>query len=122
MSLYGDMKAIQSQDEAVWRALGDPTRRALLDRLALQPRTTGDLVAAFPQLCRTAVMKHLDVLAQARLILVKRQGRTRWNHLNPVPIEKVLGRWLDGHRQARSQSLLRLKQIAETPEPKGTSK
>ena len=74
-------------DDRIWRALADPVRRTLLDALAIAPRTTGELVEAESQLCRTAVMKHLDVLVAAGLVVVRREGRRRWNYLNPVPID-----------------------------------
>ncbi|MBX3470090.1 MAG: winged helix-turn-helix transcriptional regulator [Planctomycetes bacterium] len=95
-------------DDAVWRALGDATRRALLDHLADGPRTTGELVARFPGLCRTAVMKHLDVLVAAGLVLVRRRGRERWNFIHAVPIQRVCERWIHRHVGATASALLRL--------------
>lgn len=80
-------------DAEVWRALADPTRRALLDQLRPGPRTTGALAAGFP-VTRFAVMKHLDVLVEAGLVLVERRGRERLNYLNPVPIRRVYQRWM----------------------------
>src|SRR2546426_761327 len=65
----------------VWKALADPTRRAILDALRKGPRTTGDLCGRF-DVTRFAVMKHLAVLEDAGLVLARRQGRERWNHLN----------------------------------------
>ena len=59
MSPYSDMLATKS-DDTIWRALADPVRREILDLLAVEPRTTGELVAHFNSLCRTGVMKHLD--------------------------------------------------------------
>ena len=52
-------------------------------------------------------MKHLAVLVSANLVLVQKSGRTRWNHLNPVPIEKVCQRWVDGHVKRLSKSMTR---------------
>lgn len=60
-------------------------------------------------------MKHLDVLVRARLVMVKREGRVRWNHFNPVPIDRICGRWLDAHRRRRSAALNRLKRVVEAP-------
>lgn len=74
--------------EPVWRALADPTRRALLDALRAGPRTTGALAAAFPT-TRFAVMKHLGVLVDAALVNVERRGRERLNHLDPVPLQQA---------------------------------
>jgi DNA-binding transcriptional ArsR family regulator len=110
MSLFGDMS---EHTDLVWRALADPTRRAILDDLARGPRTTGDLATRFLPLCRTNVMKHLDVLVEARLVLVRREGRTRWNHLNPVPIQRVCERWVSRHVRHMASSLSRLKDHVE---------
>ncbi|HEU4898462.1 MAG TPA: metalloregulator ArsR/SmtB family transcription factor, partial [Actinomycetota bacterium] len=73
----------------VWRALADPTRRAILDLLADRARTTGELSEAFPEVSRFAVMKHLGVLETAGLVVVRRRGRERWNHLNGVPLREA---------------------------------
>src|SRR2546421_10072255 len=77
----------------LWRALADPTRRGLLDLLRDGPRTTGQLASAFPT-SRFAVMKHLRILLGAGLLLVRRQGRERWNHLNAVPLQRLHDRWV----------------------------
>lgn len=99
--------------DPVWKALADPTRRGILDELAKRPRTTGELVELFPHLCRTAVMKHLDVLEQASLLLVRREGRMRWNHLNPMPIQRIHDRWVAKHIRATAAALSRLKDHVE---------
>lgn len=100
-------------EDDVWKALADPTRRQLLDRLREGPFTTGALCEAVPHLCRTAVMKHLDVLEGAGLLLVRREGRRRWNYLNPVPIQRICERWLTAATSRRSASLLELGRQAE---------
>lgn len=117
MSPMSDM-SLGMDDDAVWRALADPTRRKVLDTLEQGPRTTGELCAVFPDLCRTAVMKHLDVLEQANLLLVRREGRHRWNYLNPVPIQRICERWLTAHTSRRSASFLSLGRAAGTTPPK----
>ena len=71
------MKSPMDDDERVWRALTDPVRRKMLDELVAGPRTTSSLVGFFEHLCRTGVMKHLDVLERAGLVVVKREGRVR---------------------------------------------
>ena len=122
MSPYSDMLATKS-DDTIWRALADPVRREILDLLAVEPRTTGELVAHFDSLCRTGVMKHLDVLVLANLVIVEKNGRTRWNHLNPVPIEQVCQRWVNNHVKRLARSLTRLKSIIEEdPVPTKTPK
>lgn len=110
MSLFSDMKAVTDR---IWKALADPTRRALLDALGQGPRTTGALVAGHPALCRTAVMKHLDQLTAAGLVVVRREGRERWNYLNPVPIQRVCERWIKPHLRHMTGAMSRIKDRAE---------
>lgn len=81
---------------AVWRALSNPLRRELLDRLVLGPLSTGELAATQPELSRFAVMQHLGVLESAGLVLVRRDGRRRLNYLNAVPVQQVCERWVRG--------------------------
>jgi DNA-binding transcriptional ArsR family regulator len=76
--------------DRVFKALGDRSRRKMLDLLAERPRTTGELAAAFPRLSRFAVMKHLSVLSSAGLLVVTRDGRKRWNAINAAPLREVL--------------------------------
>lgn len=112
MSLVGDMKDDDETDQ-VWKALADRTRRGILDVLAQRPHTTGELVDKFDHLCRTAVMKHLDVLEEANLMVVRRDGRIRWNNLNPVPIQRICDRWVSRHVRGTASALLRLKDHVE---------
>ena len=86
----------ETTENAVWRALANPLRRALLDRLVEGPLTTGQLAASVPSLSRFAVMQHLEVLTGAGLVLVRREGRTRLNYLNAVPVQEVCERWVSG--------------------------
>ncbi|MBV8809860.1 MAG: metalloregulator ArsR/SmtB family transcription factor [Acidobacteriaceae bacterium] len=99
-------------DMLVWSALGDPTRRRLLDLLRSGPRTTGALCARFA-MSRTAVMKHLDVLEEARLITVRRQGRKRWNYINAAPLRSIYERWLTPFQQLWASSLSKFGTIVE---------
>lgn len=78
----------------VWRALANPVRRQLVDMLSAGPRTTGQLAGAVPELSRFAVMQHLGVLVDAGLVLVRRRGRERFNHLNPVPLRRWYEHWV----------------------------
>lgn len=66
---------------------------------------TGELCAAFPALDRCTVMQHLKVLEEADLVIVRRRGRERWNHLNPLPIKHIHDRWI-GPYAARAVDLL----------------
>jgi len=87
------------ESDAIWKALADSNRRTILDRLKDGPRTTGDLCRSF-RTSRFAVMKHLDVLADAGLVVIERRGRDRWNHLDPGPL-RVIERWLDPYEGLR---------------------
>src|SRR6266700_8193001 len=97
---------------SIWRALADPSRRAMLDLLRERPRTTGEICSLF-QVSRFAVMKHLTVLEEASLIIVKREGRERWNYLNTIPLQQIYERWLKPYEAQWAGSLLRLKQLTE---------
>lgn len=99
--------------DAVWKALSDPTRRAILDELAGGALTTGDLCVAFPHLGRTTVMKHLGVLEGAGLVSHTRDGRKRFNHLNAGPLVEVIDRWVSGHTQRLGLAARALKKHAE---------
>jgi DNA-binding transcriptional ArsR family regulator/uncharacterized protein YndB with AHSA1/START domain len=98
--------------DQTWRALSDPTRRAILDLLRVAPRTTGELATAFPT-SRYAVMKHLDVLVASGFVVVRRQGRERWNHLNPIPLQQLYERWVRPYEALWATSLIRFKDAAE---------
>ena len=83
----------------VWRALANPERRRMLDLLREGPISTGDLAAEFPRLSRFAVMQHLRVLAEGDLVVPKKQGRTRMNYLNPIPIQRIYNRWVSRYQE-----------------------
>jgi DNA-binding transcriptional ArsR family regulator/uncharacterized protein YndB with AHSA1/START domain len=101
-------------DDPVFKALGDPTRRRLLDRLFERDGLTlGDLEAEVPELTRFGVMKHLAVLEQAGLVVTRKQGRHKHHFLNPVPIRLIYERWLDKYRDRRAAALLDLKELVE---------
>jgi len=100
--------------EDVWRALANPVRRAVLDLLRDGPLTTGELVQAFPDLSRFAVMQHLKVLEQAELVIPRKDGRQRFNYLNPVPIQEVYDRWVVRYMQPWTEALVSLRDELET--------
>lgn len=102
-----------SASEAVWRALADPTRRRILDLLRERARTTGELCRPFRRLSRFAVMKHLAILESAGLVVVRRRGRERWNHLNAVPIRDIYERWVRPFEAAWAAGLLNLQRHIE---------
>jgi DNA-binding transcriptional ArsR family regulator len=85
----------------------------MLDLLAERQRTTGELAAAFPKLSRFAVMKHLRVLEQAQLVSVQRDGRLRWNALNPVPLREVFRKWVGKYEAIWADAMLDIRDAAE---------
>jgi DNA-binding transcriptional ArsR family regulator len=101
----------------VFRALADRTRRRILDRLKDQAMTTGQLCDEMSPLDRCTTMKHLRVLARADLIIVRREGRFRWNHLNAVPIQGIYDRWISQYARPSVELLTRLKRDVEGTVP-----
>jgi DNA-binding transcriptional ArsR family regulator len=99
--------------DAVWKALADPTRRAILDLLRRGSRTTTAIVDAFPHLTRFGVMKHIDVLRDSGLIQTREEGRQRVNSLNAVPIRQIYERWVSPFQEQWSNQLLRIKDAVE---------
>ncbi len=95
----------------VFRAIADPTRRAILDRLRAGPANAGALAGDF-RTSRPAISKHLRVLREARLIVDRRVGRERVYTVDPVPLQRVAG-WLEGYRSFWHSSLTRLKRNLE---------
>jgi DNA-binding transcriptional ArsR family regulator len=100
--------------DPVWKALSDPTRRAILDLLRLGSRTTTEIVDTFPHLTRFGIMKHIDVLREADLIQTREEGRQRMNSLNVVPIRQIYERWVGRFEELWSSHLLRIKETAES--------
>lgn len=84
----------------------------MLDLLRDRPRTTGELDKAF-DVSRFAVMKHLRVLEEAGLVVVRRRGRQRWNHLNPVPVQQLYERWIRRYEARWATSLTALQRHVE---------
>lgn len=100
-------------DSDVWRALADPTRRAILDLLRERPRITGDISSHF-EISRIAVMRHLEVLAYANLVTSRKRGRERWHYLNAIPLQRMHERWVNAHAEPWAARLLRLQAQAKT--------
>jgi DNA-binding transcriptional ArsR family regulator len=105
--------AAQDTLDPVWKALSDPTRRAILDLLRDRQRTTTEIVEAFPHITRFGVMKHLDVLREAHLVQTREAGRQRFNSLNAIPIRQIYERWVSPFHEVWSSELLRIKELAE---------
>lgn len=103
----------ERDDEPVWRALANATRRAMLDALRAGPLTTGELAERFEELSRFAVMQHLRVLEKAELVMVRREGRHRYNYLNAVPIQAVYDRWVVRYMQPWTEALVSMRDELE---------
>ena len=102
-----------TDDDRVFKALADPTRRLLLDRLfARDGRTLTELESEL-EMTRFGVMKHLRVLEEAGLVVTRRAGREKLHYLNPVPIRLVHDRWIDKFTERRVSALTDLKRQLE---------
>jgi len=101
-------------DEAlVFKALADPTRRHLLDRLFERDgRTLLELESGL-EMTRFGVMKHLKVLQEAGLVVTRRRGREKLHYLNPVPIRLIHDRWIDKYTERQVSALAELKSELE---------
>jgi DNA-binding transcriptional ArsR family regulator len=103
-------------DDRVFKALADPTRRHLLDRLfARDGRTLTELESEL-EMTRFGVMKHLKVLEEAELVISRRSGREKLHFLNPVPIRLIHDRWIDKYTERRVSALSDLKSELEGTE------
>ena len=100
-------------DDRVFRALADPTRRFLLDRLfARDGRTLSERESEL-EMTRFGVMKHRRVLEDAGLVVTRRSGREKLHYLNPMPIRLVHDRWIDKYTEHRVAALADLKTSLE---------
>ena len=101
--------------DAVFRALADPTRRALLDALFERDgMTVSELCGAAPSMTRFGVMKHLGVLSDAGLVVARKEGRVSRQFLNPVPIQEIADRWISKYAQPFTRALLDLQHQVES--------
>ena len=83
----------------VFKALADPSRRTILDALFKNDgQTLSELSAHLDGMTRFGVMKHLRILEDAHLVVVRRKGREKLHYLNPVPIQRVYDRWVGKYR------------------------
>jgi DNA-binding transcriptional ArsR family regulator len=104
-------------DDAVFKALADSTRRLLLDRLFRRSGLTlGELEAAVEGMSRFGVMKHLRVLEAAGLVVTRREGREKLHYLNPVPIRLIHDRWIHKYAEGPASALSALKRALEQKE------
>jgi DNA-binding transcriptional ArsR family regulator len=103
----------EDDSDRIFKALADRRRRAILDALKDEPKTTGQLVALFPEIDRCTVMLHIRVLTDAGLIIAQREGRERWNHLNALPIKDIHDRWIGDYARNAVGMMSRLKNAIE---------
>ena len=108
-------RGLEDDTAPLWRAMADPTRRRILDLLRQRPLITGQIAAQFP-ISRIAVMRHLEVLSEAGLVVSRKRGRERWHYLNAVPLQQLHRRWADPAAAGFASALLRL---ADTVEAEG---
>lgn len=102
--------------DKVFKALGDPSRRELLDRLyADNGRTLGELCEHL-DMTRQAVSKHLAALEEANLVVVVRRGREKLHYINPVPIAEIYDRWIGKYERGRLRALAELRRVLEDEE------
>jgi DNA-binding transcriptional ArsR family regulator len=99
----------RDDEDRVFKALADPTRRFLLDLLFTRDGRTLSELEAELEMTRFGVMKHLRVLEDASLIVTRRQGREKLHFLNPVPIRLIHDRWIDKYTERQVTALADLK-------------
>lgn len=104
-------------DDLVFKALADPSRRQLLDRLHdRNGQTLGELCSGL-EMSRQAVTKHLALLEAANLVASRRRGREKLHFINPVPINRIAERWIGKFEQRRLAALSALKSALEGEDP-----
>jgi DNA-binding transcriptional ArsR family regulator len=102
-------------DDGIFRALADPTRRLLLDRLFERDGRTLTELESQLEMTRFGVMKHLRILEDAGLVVTRRRGREKLHFLNPMPIRLIHDRWIDKYTERRVSALADLKtELEET--------
>ena len=102
-----------TDDDRVFKALADPSRRFLLDLLfARDGRTLTELESEL-EMTRFGVAKHLKVLEEAGLVVTRRSGREKLHFLNPVPIRQIHDRWIDKYTEHQTTTLIDLKRTLE---------
>lgn len=99
--------------DAVFKALADPTRRTLLDRLHTDNGQTLGKLCEYLGMSRQAVSQHLALLEEAQLVVVVWRGREKLHYLNAAPIQEIYERWISKYERPRLQALSDLKQRLE---------
>jgi DNA-binding transcriptional ArsR family regulator len=102
-----------ADDDHVFKALADPTRRLLLDRLYQRDGRTLTELESQIEMTRFGVMKHLRVLEDGGLVMTRKSGREKLHFLNPVPIRLIHDRWIDKYTERNVSALADLKHELE---------
>ena len=103
-----------TDDDLVFKALADPTRRLLLDRLFERDGRTLTELESEVDMTRFGVMKHLRLLEDAGLVVTRKSGREKLHFLNPVPIRQIHDRWIDKFTERQVTALVDLKAELES--------
>ena len=104
----------EDENDLIFKALSNRTRRHICDLLKPEPLTTGMLCDRLPEIDRCTVMQHLKVLEDAGLIVAEKRGRERWNHLDALPIHAIHERWIGPYAAYATSMLSKLKSQVET--------
>jgi DNA-binding transcriptional ArsR family regulator len=102
-----------TDDDRVFKALADPTRRLLLDRLYERDGRSLTELESDLAMTRFGVMKHLRVLEDAQLVVTRRSGREKLHFLNPMPVRLIHDRWIDKYTERRVSALADFKHELE---------
>ena len=102
--------------DKVFKAIGDPSRRLLMDRLfEADGLTLGQLAASLPEMTRFGVMRHLRVLEEAGLVSTRKAGREKHHYLNAAPIAEIQRRWIGKYAESVVDRMAAVKATAEEP-------
>lgn len=105
-----------TDQDKVFKALADPSRRKLLDRLRKKGGLSLSELCEKHDMSRQAVTKHLALLEAANLVITKKQGREKLHYLNPAPIHEIYMRWIGKFEEARVSALYNLKRALQEHE------
>jgi len=105
-----------ADEDRVFKALADASRRQLLDRLRQEPGLALGALCQGHDMSRQAVTKHLVLLEAASLVVSVKRGREKLHYLNPVPIHEIYMRWIGKFERKQVQALFNLKQALQTKE------
>ena len=109
MHIVGTDGTPHDDSDLAFKALADPTRRRLLDRLNARDGQTLSELSGHLDMTRQAVSQHLDVLEAANLVATVRRGREKLHFLNPVPLQQIYDRWIRKFERSRLKAIADLK-------------